>query len=126
MLLDELKMLLALNGNRRIPHLEEEIFASKKLYTFYLEELIDRKMPELMLYNIDSEYFNSPWLAYKYALDVIKSRWTEAEAVIATSPCWSCWYAIEVIGSRWPEAEWVIAAEREHANVYNDSFETNI
>jgi hypothetical protein len=107
--LDELKTLLALNGNARIPHLEDEIFANKELYTWYLVEL-----------NKDKEWFSEfdpcepsdiIWLACSYANDVIKGRWTEAEVLIMADPWLACMYSEYLIEDRWPEAESVIATD---------------
>jgi hypothetical protein len=43
--------------------------------------------------------------AYYYARDVIKGRWPEVEAVIATDPEWAYLYALNVVKGRWLEAE---------------------
>jgi hypothetical protein len=80
MTLDELKLLLALNDNQRIIYAEVEIFASKELYTCYLE-----------LLNKGYFWFNNhkihyEWLACFYAHYVIKGRWPEAEALMKTNP----------------------------------------
>ena len=53
-----------------------------------------------------------PIASYKYATEVIKGRFPEGEAVIATSPGYAGYavdYAIDVIKGRWPEAEEAIA-----------------
>ena len=53
-----------------------------------------------------------PIASYKYATEVIKGRFPEGEAVIATSPGCAAYavdYAINVIKGRWPEAEEAIA-----------------
>ena len=49
-----------------------------------------------------------PYWAYRYARDVLKGRWPEVEATIATSPH-VCKYAKDVIKGRWPEGEEAIA-----------------
>ena len=45
-----------------------------------------------------------PVPAYRYARDVIKGRWPDAESVIMTSPEWAYGYACDVIKGHWPEA----------------------
>ena len=50
----------------------------------------------------------NPIASYKYATEVIKGRFPEGEAAIATSPGCATYavdYAINVIKGRWPEAE---------------------
>jgi hypothetical protein len=41
----------------------------------------------------------------KYAKDIIKGRWLEAEPYIIKNPTWACQYAKDIIKGRWPEAE---------------------
>jgi hypothetical protein len=43
--------------------------------------------------------------AYCYALDVIGGRWPEAEPYIMKNPTWAYWYAFDIIKGRWTEAE---------------------
>jgi hypothetical protein len=94
MALDELKTLLALNGNQRIAHLEKEIFADEKLYTCYLESICS-KYVEYEAYE-PGKPGDLSWLAYMYAGEVIKGRWPEAEAVIATDRYWAYRYNVNV------------------------------
>lgn len=42
---------------------------------------------------------------YRYARDILKTRWTEAEPYIMRDPEWAVEYAYDVIKGRWPEAE---------------------
>ena len=60
--------------------------------------------------------------AFMYAQEVIKGRWPEGEAVIATDPGYAYRYATEVIGGRWPEAEATIAKSQGNANRYAKEF----
>ena len=80
---EELKILLALNGNKRIPHMEEEIFANGYLTRIYLTRLVagigDHDDPEL---------FSNGYHIFYYARDVIKARWYEAEAAIKDTGWW--------------------------------------
>jgi hypothetical protein len=116
MTLDELKLLLTLNGQQRIPYAEEEIFFSKPLYTYYLEE-ISKNYNWFHAY--DRECISDlEWLACRYAKDVIKGRWLEVESVIATQPKTALLYALSVIEGRWPEAEAIIATDAEATYYY--------
>jgi hypothetical protein len=85
---DELKMLLALNGNQRLPHLEEEIFSDENLYSYYLVEICNIYIWCCHYSNCD-DYAG---LAHMYAMDVIGDRWPEAEAVIFSDFMWSVMY----------------------------------
>jgi hypothetical protein len=149
MTLDELKMLLALNGNQRIPYAEEEIFADKILYKVYLVHL-RHCVSDLVSFEEDIEVFS--WLAFEYARMEIKGRWPEAETIIVTNAqasaqyayeilcCrfaggeeaiskdawWAYWYAEEVIGGRFLEAEEVISNNPYYSCQYNDRFGTTI
>jgi hypothetical protein len=91
--LNELKMLLALNGNQRLSHLEAEIFTREELYKFYLE-CISNKYEWYWHYVISA---NLPWLAYKYSMCVIKGRWSEAEGLIRSVPTYKRMYNIFLI-----------------------------
>jgi hypothetical protein len=86
MTLADLKTLLALNGNQRLPHLEVEIFADIILYTCYLESICS-KYVWYKSYHKDRSG-DLAWLVYVYTYNVIKDRWVEAEAVIAEDPNW--------------------------------------
>jgi hypothetical protein len=145
--IDELKILLTLNGQQRLPHLESEIFASRDLYTCYLDALCK----DYDWYENYSNY-GIGCIAYRYSKSVIKGRWPEAEKVIATSPqfayCYAKYvikgrwpaaepiimkdanaaylYAAHVIKDRWPEAETSIAKDRTSKLWYNEDFGTNI
>jgi hypothetical protein len=78
MTLDELKTLLALNGNQRILHLESEIFSNEEIYTYYINKLVEK----------DTAYYPNSYvvyLIYYYIHRIIRKRWPEAEDVIATN-----------------------------------------
>jgi hypothetical protein len=90
MTVDDLKMLLALNGNNRIPHLEEEIFTSEELYNCYICELSKGKMWYSQHNEIDGNNI-SLWLFF-YAKYTMESRWPEAEHIIAKSRVVSNYY----------------------------------
>jgi hypothetical protein len=53
--------------------------------------------------------WTDPHLAYMHAKHVIRGRWPEGEAIIATDPYWSYCYAFDVVKGRWPEGEVTIA-----------------
>ena len=59
-----------------------------------------------------------PGLAYLYARDVIRGRWPEGEAAIATSPEYAYYYAKGVLKGRWPEGEATIAKSPHVAHAY--------
>ena len=46
-----------------------------------------------------------PLDAFRYALNVLKGRFVEAEPTIATDPYYAYRYALEVVKGRWKEAE---------------------
>jgi hypothetical protein len=121
MTLDNLKMLLALNGKQRIHYMEPEIFASKRLYKRYLNNICSA-------YDFYNEYTDvSPGtLIYYYSWDIIKGRWPEAEKVIANDSNWAYYYAMYILKARWPEAECSISKNRTIAKLYNNDFGTNI
>ena len=60
----------------------------------------------------------NPKTAYEYAENVIKGRWTEGEAVIASNPKYAYYYAKNVIKGRWHEGEAVIASDPKYAYFY--------
>ena len=68
--------------------------------------------------NID-KIAKNPNYAVKYAYTVLKSRWPEAEPVIATDPSAAINYVMAVLDyQRWPEAEPVIATDPSAAMKY--------
>ena len=48
---------------------------------------------------------NDPWVAHRYAKNVIKGRWKEAEPVIMNDLVFAYMYARDIIKGRWEEAE---------------------
>ena len=69
----------------------------------------------------------NPMKAYKYARDIIKGRWKEAEKYIMEDPSWACSYAKKVINMgkqpeeemiRWKEAEKYIMEDPSWAFFY--------
>jgi hypothetical protein len=119
MTLDELKTLLALNGQQRLPHLETEIFADITLYTCYLESLCSKY--EWYRHYDTKDPLDIGWLVLSYAELVIQGRWPEAEHIIITTtvPHYAYLYAIDIINDRWPEAENLIATDLEKAFDYH-------
>ena len=51
---------------------------------------------------------SDPQYSYRYACDVIKGKWVEGEAIIATDPRYAYWYVRNVIKGRWLEGELTI------------------
>jgi hypothetical protein len=145
---DELKTLLALNGQQRIPYMESEIFVDKELYTFYLEHICSKyswffedtisRTPTHLAFLYACEIIKDRWpsaegiiiasphTSYFYAEYVIKGRWPEAESVIATTAISAYWYADRVIKGRWPEGEAAIATDQHFGFIYDYYFGTNI
>ena len=92
----DIKLMITLAGNQRLPHLGADIFKDKELTCFYLRTLIkgfDGWDP--ILTNKDCI-----WAAYYYAVEVIKGRWPEAEHLIARNGDY--WRAYEVFLTRFP------------------------
>lgn len=87
MTIDELQLLLTLNGNKRLPHLEEEIFAN---YTKHASTLA-----HVYLHNLckDCKWYSiahdDDTLVLHYALLELGSRWVEAECVIYEWKFWT-------------------------------------
>lgn len=78
----ELTTILALVGNKRLPHLEEEIFADTALTEIYL-----RKLYTGLQIRFSSEYYDNnchhpDTLILEYARTVLNARWLEAEHLI--------------------------------------------
>lgn len=72
--INEIELLLTLNGGKRIPHLEEEIFTCKHVIILsYLRGI----SPPYHNNNIDTLF-----LIYVISADIIKGRWPEAEKII--------------------------------------------
>jgi hypothetical protein len=59
-----------------------------------------------------------PQSAYYYAKHIIKGRWEQGEAIIATDPDWAYWYAYYVIKGRWEQGEPIIATDPHWAKFY--------
>jgi hypothetical protein len=85
----DLKILLSLNGNNRLPHLEKEIFSSRELYTLYLCKLAETC--DISVYDVE-EIDDMCWVIYSYSKYVIHARWPEAESVILLNLRWGTWY----------------------------------
>lgn len=117
--LSELNTLLALSGNKRIVHLEEEIFADDELADSYLSALV----PGMQLSN--NGISNKCYAIYLYAAYTLKFRWTVAEHILLRDPYWATHYAIQVIKGRWPEAEHCILQEEEKNNILRSLYLKN-
>ena len=84
--IDEFKTVITLTGNKRLPHLEEEIFADEELTTLYLTNLCK----ELKYYSGYNVLTDNPYNAYIYARDVLQCRWLIAEPIIRMNRhCWA-------------------------------------
>ena len=103
----DIKLMITLAGKQRLPHLEADIFADYELTCFYLTVLCR----DLGQYDSLDTKNDCAWAAYRYAGDVLKGRWLEAEAMISSDAQFAYFYAKVVIKGRWPEAEAVIASD---------------
>ena len=89
----------------RWPQAEKLILKDLSTALEYAQNVLKSRWPDLETLILDRrEYF----LAYLYALYVIKDRWLEAESFIPTTPETAVNYAHKVIKGQWPEAEEVI------------------
>jgi hypothetical protein len=85
MTLNELKTLLALNGQQRIMYAENEIFGNIELTDAYLKSLCyNVHIKNRFRWRPNNNIRSIAWLAYWYAAHVIKGRWLEAEPLIKT------------------------------------------
>jgi len=69
-------------------------------------------------YEIEPIMLEHPHMAYMYADHVIKGRWMIAEPVIARDPQCACYYARYSIKGRWPRAEPIIMKNAYYAYYY--------
>lgn len=99
--------LIALSGNKRLPHLEEEIFLNKKLTALYLQQIMPYHLAPLYLdqrfgnLTPDIEFYSTnevcAWSLYLYAKHVMKERWIAAEYTIIRDYEAAVCYATDVI-----------------------------
>jgi hypothetical protein len=82
--------------------------------------------PELAYYkcnhkinkDLEPYFIKDPQWAYRYALNIIKYRWLEAERYITKDPEWAYRYALNVIKGRWTRAERYIIKDPCYAYSY--------
>ena len=110
-LLNELRVLLALNGNKRVPDLEAEIFANFATADFYLNSICKK----YNWYDIESPISE---LAYLYIAEEIHSPWPEAEPILLLTAEDAYYYAVYVLKARWPEAEAIIHTDSTYWSHY--------
>ena len=92
----DIKLMITLAGNQRLPHYEAAIFANHELTCYYFNALYqDVHCPHLT-------HIECARAAYGYARHVIKGRWPEAEPIIARNADYACRYAKHVIKSKYP------------------------
>jgi hypothetical protein len=68
------------------------------------------------------EELTDPYQAHRYAEYVIRGRFPEGEAAIATVPAPAYYYARDIIGGRFPEGEAAIAKDPPYAELYLKAF----
>ena len=112
----DIKLMIALAGNQRLPHLEADIFADFELTCCYLNTLCK---DEDWLEEVDTNY-RSARAAYCYSVHILDARWSEAEPIISGIPWIAMHYAVDVIKGRWPEGESAIASNATYWKKYND------
>ena len=76
----DIKLMITLSGNQRLPHLEADIFADFELTCFYLNALSKGGCEEW--YPKITSKFDCEWASYYYAKYTIKGRWLEAEGIL--------------------------------------------
>lgn len=92
--INELKILLSLNGNQRLPHLEEEIFFSRELTVIYLERLLQEHDAEINLKSNKNNTYSDYTITdvsraiYVYSRNKIKGRWLIAERHLLPDTYW--------------------------------------
>ena len=87
--MNDIKLMITLAGNQRLPHLEAAIFADCEFTYFYLDALL--KGENWYSGTIETKK-GCAWAAFWYAKYTIKGRWPEAEAVIASNTVYRGWY----------------------------------
>ena len=114
--MNDIKMMIALSGSKRLLlQYEVEIFANHELTCYYLNTLCkDEEWYEIIRIKLDCAR-----AAFRYANDVIKGRWPEAESLIMCSASSAYYYAKYVIKGRWVEADDVIASNTLYWAWYN-------
>lgn len=119
----QLQILISLSGDKRLPHLEEEIFSNKELIKIYLT-VIRRILVNQYIQSDNNESIddtdNQCDIIYDYAEYVMKGeRWIEAEHIMLQEPGWAYLYAKDIIKGRWPEAEMIISTSAHWKSRYN-------
>jgi len=67
---------------------------------------------------LEQHIINDPEYAYRYAREVIKGRWIEAEEIIKNNTKNAYLYAIFIIENRWKKAEEFIKKDPQYAYLY--------
>lgn len=92
------------------------ICVPKIAYQFCDDE--GRRIPPL-----EQIFIDNPFASYKYARDIMKGRWLEAEPIIIKYPRYAYYYSRHVIKGRWPEAEPFIITNKTWWRVYCERFQ---
>lgn len=119
---DELKTIIALSGDKRLSHLEDEIFASSTLAHVYLAMIAKILWPGDTMPNIISTVDTAP-IIFSYAKRYLNNeRWLAAEQYIIKDPQYAHWYATDIIRDRWHEAEQYIMKDEHWYGYYLQQF----
>lgn len=78
----DIAAIIKLTGNKRIPHLEAEIFADSELTCVYLSTLCGINRAELN-YLADRQFIEC--LIYRYSVHIMNARWAAAEHLLGPS-----------------------------------------
>lgn len=93
---NKLKALITLSGNKRLPHLEEEIFADTELTLLYLTAIDPDGMACVCADAI-------PLFLVLYVSDVIKGPWPAAEHLIKPQQTNWIYYIRTIIAGPWQQ-----------------------
>lgn len=95
-------------------HLQETI----QMYRYINQAKTNKAIKRI----VEQYIITDPHYACYYALQVLKTRWLEAEAVIMTNPQAAFMYVNDILKERWLEAEAVIMTDPEYADYYLKMF----
>ena len=123
--IDELKTVLVLAGNRRLPHLEEEIFADEELTTLYLTNFCKDLWwyTQLGVSTLGQCPIESmAHIAFCYAYYELKAAWPVAEPLITTNLLATHWYAVDLLKTRWLPGEAILKTDTDYWRSYTRLF----
>lgn len=101
----ELKVLLSLNGDKRIPELEVEIFSDTPLtylYLTHMSQYMSDNRPHITLNELFKEDViasekQAAWAIYWYCVYFLPNGWPEAEHIISKDRGWYKHYRVDIL-----------------------------